>query len=726
MTTAEAVGVPGVVDASDDDALLPLREELSLHPGPRVRDGSPSWTLQDPCNNRFYRLGVREFEILSHWRLGSAAQIVAEVNADSLFNLSVAEVSDFAQFLMANNLLVASGISGLQAQSQRLQKHWASWLLHNYLFFRLPLVRPDAFLDTYLPRLAFLFSPAFLSVVLGSALLGLLLIARQWESFAKELLYFFSWQGAVCYFLALILTKMAHELGHAFTAKRFGCHIPTMGVAFLVMWPVLYTDTSEAWKLPSRRQRLAVGGAGMMTELAIAAFASLLWSFLPEGALRSAAFLLATTTWLLTLGVNLNPFMRFDGYFLLSDLLEVGNLQQRSFALARWWLREQLFGFADPPPELLPRSLRRGLVVYAFCTWLYRFFLFLGIALLVYMLFFKLLGLFLFVVEIIWFIALPIGRELAHWYTRRREVTVNRFSRRTLFIALGLALVSLAPWQSRVNLPALLQAETRTQLYAPAGAQLQSLALVPGAQVEAGDMLLSFRSPDAEARARLTELEVKNLRWQLAAQGLESGILQRNQVIEQELALAQSELRSVQDELARLQLRAPFAGTVLEVAADIRPGDWIAENEPLLLLADTTTARVTAYIGESDLGRLQAQPSARFYPQNMDEPALAATLLAVDKVNARFLNEPYLASTYGGDIAVREDAQGRWVPDTTLYRVTLRVVQDGNSDSTQGAQRLLAAQLSRGTLVLEVDAESLLARFWRKLAAVIIRESGLY
>ena len=125
-----------------------------------------------------------------------------------------------------------------------------------------------------------------------------------------------------------------------------------------------------------------------MTELAIAAFASLLWSFLPEGALRSAAFLLATTTWLLTLGVNLNPFMRFDGYFLLSDLLEVGNLQQRSFALARWWLREQLFGFAEQPPELLPRSLRRGLVIYAFCTWLYRFFLFLGIALLVYMLFF--------------------------------------------------------------------------------------------------------------------------------------------------------------------------------------------------------------------------------------------------------------------------------------------------------------------------------------------------
>lgn len=113
-----------------------------------------------------------------------------------------------------------------------------------------------------------------------------------------------------------------------------------MGVAFLVMMPMFYTDTSGSWKLTLKRQRITIGVAGMLTELALAAWATLACSFLPDGMLRSAAFMLATTTWIMTLAVNLSPLMRFDGYFLLSDTLQVPNLQQRGFAMGRWQLRE--------------------------------------------------------------------------------------------------------------------------------------------------------------------------------------------------------------------------------------------------------------------------------------------------------------------------------------------------------------------------------------------------
>ena len=116
-----------------------------------------------------------------------------------------------------------------------------------------------------------------------------------------------------------------------------------MGVAFLVLWPMFYTDTNESWKLQSRRHRLNIASAGVIVELAIAAIATLLWSFLPPGNLREAIFVIATTTWISSVIINASPFMRFDGYYLLSDLWRMPNLHERSFTLARWWLRKKLF-----------------------------------------------------------------------------------------------------------------------------------------------------------------------------------------------------------------------------------------------------------------------------------------------------------------------------------------------------------------------------------------------
>lgn len=123
------------------------------------------------------------------------------------------------------------------------------------------------------------------------------------------------------------------------------------GVAFVVMFPMFYTDVSDAWRVRSRTARLLVGSGGMMAELMLAAFALLAWSLLPEGPLRTAAFLLSSATWLTTLAVNLNPLMRFDGYFILSDAWQVDNLQGRAYALCRWRLREALFGYGDPLPS---------------------------------------------------------------------------------------------------------------------------------------------------------------------------------------------------------------------------------------------------------------------------------------------------------------------------------------------------------------------------------------
>ena len=167
--------------------------------------------------------------------------------------------------------------------------------------------------------------------------------------------------------------------------------------------------------------------------------------------------MLATTTWVMSLAVNMNPFMRFDGYYFLSDLLGAANLQPRAFAIAKHQLRAFRFGFADPKPEELLRWLERTMVFYAVGTWIYRLTLFFGIALLVYHAFFKVLGIFLFCVEISVFILLPIMKELKVWAVGIFEGKAGR--RVWLFPALlaALAVLLFWPWQTDVTAPAVIR-----------------------------------------------------------------------------------------------------------------------------------------------------------------------------------------------------------------------------------------------------------------------------
>ena len=346
--------------------LLPLREEIAICPGPTALDGSPTWTLHDPSCNRFYRLGWPEFEMLSRWQAGSIDAVTAQVNAETTLAVDAEEVGDLARFLAGCNLVRQAGPQATAAmvrRAEQMRESLGHWLLHNYLFVRIPLLRPDGFLNATYPYVRFVHSRAFALAIVMIGLFGLYLVARQWDVFIGTFVDLFSVTGAVYFAITLGALKIVHELGHAYTAKRYGCRVPTMGVALLVMMPVLYSDVNESWMLTSRRRRLAIGLAGVMAELYCAAIALCVWGFLTPGPARSAAFLVATSTWVTTVLINLSPFMRYDGYYVLSDWLETPNLHTRAFALARWWLRETLLGLRDPPPEALPRGRDRKSVV---------------------------------------------------------------------------------------------------------------------------------------------------------------------------------------------------------------------------------------------------------------------------------------------------------------------------------------------------------------------------
>ena len=699
-------------------ALPPLREEIGIFPGPAALDGSPSWTLHDPVVNRFYRLGWPEFEMISRWDTASVGDVVARVNAETTLDIEPDDVDQLRRFLLSCDLLRVTGpqvTAYLMEKAQRTRQSVGRWLLHNYLFMRIPLLRPDRFLTASYPYVRAVFSRGFAATIFCIGILGLYLIARQWDVFRDTFVDLWTLQGAAAFAITLGFLKVVHELGHAYTAKRCGCRVPTMGVALLVMVPVLYTDVNESWKLTARNQRLAIGVAGVTAELCCAAIAMCAWGFLPVGPARSAAFLVATSTWITTVLINLSPFMRYDGYYVLSDWLETPNLHARAFALARWWLRETLLGLGDPPPEEVPAPRLYFLVLFAVLTWVYRFTLFLGIAAIVYHFAIKALGVAMMAVEIGYFLARPILAEAWTWWRRRGDM---RWTPRTLVTVLGSALVVallIVPWRATIDAPALLKSRDHIDVFAPdVGARIATIAASDGQAVQKGTLLIGLVSPDLDYKIAHTRAELDVLQWEMNVQGLDPELLERSQVTAQEYQASRVEYDGLLDQKAHLEIKAPIAGKVVDMAEGLAAGQWVAAKSRLVSVIDPQTVTVEAYVDEADLDRIAPGNDATFRADADSRIEVRLRVVEIARASTRTLPDPYLASTYGGPITVRTPKQNELVPDRTLYRVTLAPRGDAPPPT----------RILRGRVTLSGEATSIASRAWRSFHAVFIRESG--
>ncbi len=694
-----------------------LRQDLKLLPGAHDEDGAPRWLLHDRVRNRYFTLAADALGLIRHWQPGRTLEEMRAYLAARGLDHEPEEIRAFIDFLIANNLVLARSAGACdhfvrQRREGRLSP-WR-WLLHNYLFIRIPLCRPDPWLNRVGPKLAWLLSTTAHRLVLLLGLLGAVLVLRQWDSFSATFLYFFSLEGAVLYGLTLVLVKSAHELGHALVSQRLGCRVASMGVAFLVMFPVLYTDTTDAWKLRSRRDRLRIVTAGVRTELYLALIASFLWGILPDGALRSAAFFVATTSWITSVLVNISPFLRFDGYYAFSDLLGVENLQQRAFALGRWRLRRWLWGLDDPLPEPMPRRRARLLTLYAWGTWVYRFFLFLGIALLVYHFFFKALGIILFVVEVLWFIVMPIFKELQVWRERRADFHWTPL-RLIAWLFPGLLLIwALLPLSVDVRVPAVLRAEQVQPLFAPESAQVEQVLVRAGLRVVEGQPLLRLTAPELSQQLAQTREQLQLVQLKLSRQSA-SREAQADQAVNRErLRQLGERLSGLEQREQKLVIRAPFGG-VVSTMETLASGQWVGRDQPLMTLVDSEQVMLDGLVHERDLNLLQAGQGGVFIAAGGEHPAVPVRLERIDISAIAALPYPELGSEAGGPVAVRRQ-DDRLIPEAAHYRIQLR--------SEGAVQSSLQPMRQAGMLVLEGKPRSALLHQLQRMAALFIRESG--
>lgn len=314
--------------------------------------------------------------------------------------------------------------------------------------------------------------------------------------------------------IVLGFVKVVHEFAHAYTAIKYNIPVPHMGVADYRDVPVLYTETTGGWQLSSRRERFHIGIAGITAELCLAAIFLILWNIMPAGSLaQSICFTVVTISLVGSLLVNLNPLMRFDGYYMLGDLLGLENLQHRACNFARWKIRKTLFALPDDPPEYLPLKTEKFLTYFGLTLLVYRFFLFAGISVLVYHLFFKPLGLILMLVEIIWFIALPVWSELKIWFARRHEILKTPRARVIAVLAASLAIILALPLQRTVYIPAVLHAGQYSAVFPYTASHIDEILVAEGQAVHKGDTLLRLSSFEldkkiAVARQKVEKLEV--------------------------------------------------------------------------------------------------------------------------------------------------------------------------------------------------------------------------
>jgi putative peptide zinc metalloprotease protein len=692
-----------------DTMLPPLRQDLRLHEASPDKDGSPAWSIQDPVTNRFFRIGWMEFECLLRWP-GNPAHIADDIAATTPMSVDVEQVEAFARFLEQHRLVrpTAEGIARLATEANTPGwKHWR-WWLHHYLFIRVPLVRPDRWLATVLPFFRPIISPFGIGLMLIASLVGLLLVARQWDQFTHSVMDILTPAGISGFLLALALSKICHELGHALVATHFGTRVSHMGFALVVLWPMLYTDTSESWKLRSPRQRLAISSAGLCVEMTLAGLSTLAWALLEDGPLRQAALYLATTGWALSLALNASPFMRFDGYFILSDLLDLPNLHERSGALSRAWLRRILLGWTDPDPECFPPQRRRELIAFALITWLYRLVVFLGIAVTVYLFFFKALGIFLFGVELIWFIVRPLWNEIMVWRRRWNEVKVNR---RYWMTGLGIVVLMLlaCPWAFDITAPGVAHPRFQQNVYSPFPARVVQLH-TPG-PVKAGTPLAVFDAPDLTARTTRIDASIHALNQRLKGVNAENSGIGQRRITSEQLTEQLAEATATREEAARLHVPAEFDGIWLDVDPTLQVGSWVSTRNQIGILIAPDRWIVDAYVGQRAVERIRLGASARFRPEN-SWPAIDATVIDIDLSLSKKLSHVMLDARYGGPIATQAGDHDS-LPANAIYRVRLALT-DPLPDNHE----------TRGQTTIAGSRQSLLWEGLKRTAAVIIRESG--
>src|SRR5688572_5795607 len=416
------------------------------------------------------------------------------------------------------------------------------------LAIKLPLFDPDRLLERWLPWFQPLFGPLGALVWLAVVGWGAFSAAQHWNELTQDIgNRVLAPENLLVLGLVFPLLKAAHEFGHACAVKAWGGEVHEMGVMFLVLMPVPYVDASAASAFPEKRRRMVVGAAGMIVELFVASIALALWLEMQPGALRAALFNVMLIAGISTVLFNANPLLRFDGYYILSDWLEIPNLRQRAQQYLGSIFERRLFGIDVPRVEAGWRE-RIWLILFAVGSFVYRIFITLAIALFIATQYF-----FVGVVLALWAVTsgvlMPIVmlvNNLAFGPRLRNRRLRAVLASATLAAGLGLLLFAV-PVPSWTNAQGVIWGAEQSSVRGGADGFVMRVLAAPGARVKRGTPLLEAADPLLVPRIRSLEAQRDELEARYYAERVDS-------LVRAQMRL--ENLKSVEAELERARERA--------------------------------------------------------------------------------------------------------------------------------------------------------------------------
>ena len=697
-----------------------FRRDLHLYPGPRDFDGSPTFNLYDPSADKYFKFSWKEASIYRLTEPGmSFEEITAKLRRYTTIHLTEEDLKAFFEQAGALGLLELPKTSGeVYRTFERKKSHPLWWAIKNYLYFRVPLLHPDRFLDATLPYVRTLWSWGAILLYFMATIIGLIMVLGRWDEYIHTFSYFFDFQGFMAYGAAICFIKVIHEFSHAYTAKNYGVYVPTMGMAFICLWPVLYTDVTSSWQLARRNQRLAITVAGVVAEITIAGLSTLGWALSSPGIWQTVFFIFSTVTWISSLFININPAMRFDGYYLLCDLWGIDNLRSRAFAVGRWKLHRWLFDLDVPCPEenLGPQKIRQ-LWIYSYFSWVYLLIIYVVIALFVYYAFTKALGILLFLVEIAVFFIWPIVWEAQILYRLRDHFTVNRRLVMTCLATVVLFVWLMIPWPHETNFSAITIPDQSQELWIPEeGGVIAKLWVKRGSIVTKGQPLVEIVSKRLFSTMQMTQAESASMEHSLRKLTVQPE--QRSHLATQKAQweALKEKISALKEQQNDLILTAELSGTVYAWDETIKKGMPVSKGEIIGKIANTSKVKAVGFVPEQLYPLVKIGQDVKF---NLPGTSISVrgVVTALDSINTSYLEYPALASTFKGPLAVVLDSEKRLRLSNTYYKVTVSLTPK------EGEPLLPFGKV--GTLKLQATPHSLFFTMISRLYSIILQESGL-
>ncbi|MBX3301374.1 MAG: hypothetical protein KF693_04095 [Nitrospira sp.] len=576
------------------------------------------YVLQDRAADRFHRFSPAAYHVIG---LMDGRRTVRDIWDSATAALgdeapSQDEVIRLLGQLHASDLMVCDVPPDTRELSDRadqiVRRHWKS-RLSNIFAWRFPLCDPDRFLTRFLP----LVRPfvGWTGILLWSLLVGLgvVLGIMHWSDLTQNILDQLATPWTlIALWLLFPVIKLLHELGHGFLTKAFGGEVHELGVMLLVFTPVPYVEASAAWAFRSKWQRILVGAGGMMVELALAAMALVVWINAEPGVVRLLAYNTIFIASVSTVIFNANPLLRFDGYYMLMDWLEIPNLRSRATAYARYLCERYLLGQREAELPLATSGERAWFLGYGMTSSIYR--VLVVVAILIFLgEQWPLLGLLFAALTAVTMLGIPMVRTLSYLISHPslRQIRGRAIVTSTVLVAAVIALLCGVPVPFHTMAEGVVWLPDEAVVRAGTDGFIQHIVAAPDSLVHAGDVLVVSKHPRLEAELRVLKSRVKELEARHAEQRPVD--LVKAAIVQEELAYARDQLARVRHRADELVIRSRASGKFVMPAPQDLPGRFITQGETIAHVVDIQSLIVRAVVQQSDIDLIR----------NRHEPASA-------------------------------------------------------------------------------------------------------